>query len=293
MKKNTHFNYRPDLGAELIAKFIEGVGQDAKKYFGKDKGCIVGLKDEGVFYGEALYQWLGNKNLTFTVMDDDGHGLEEEKLRSRKVLIVDNDIVTGKGFKKAKETVRKKKDQLKIKDIKFAVLRDRMDLADFSVEGYDVFAPWSLNQLDGLDLEILKFLLEDGRVPFVDIAKKTGLSPVGIKNRVEKLIGQGVLRIQGGLRMESFNFLSAYIGVEADKDATDKIIERLQKSPLVYHLVKASGSYNLLINAVASNMTQIERLITKEIRRNPGVKKIEVNVGDLPIIPKTWEPPIN
>jgi len=217
---------------------------------------------------------------------------EEEKLKGRKVLIVDNDIITGKGYKKVMENIRIRKEKLKLKDIKYAVLRDRVDLADFSVEGYTVFAPWSLNQIDGLDLQIIQALSQNGRKSFVEIAKKTKLSPVGVKNRVEKLIEQGVLKIQGGLRIETFNSLSAYIGVEAEKKVVSNLIEKLEKSPLVYHLVKASGSYNLVINIIASNMTQIERFINKEIRSNPGVKRIEVNVGELPIIPKVWTPPI-
>ncbi len=290
--KNTLFKYKPILGEKLIQKFIDGVGQDIKRYFDKDKGCIIGLKDEGVFYGEALYQWMGNKNLNFTTMDDDGNDLEEEKLKERKVLIVDNDIITSKGYRKAMETIRVRKEKLRLKDIKYAVLRDRMDLADFSVQGYTVFAPWSLNQIDGLDLQIIQALSQNGRKSFVEIAKKTKLSPVGIKNRVEKLIKQGVLKIQGGLRMETFNSISAYIGVEAEKKILPNLIERLEKSPLVYHLVKTSGSYNLVINIVASNMAQIENFITKEVRSKPGVKRIEVNIGELPIIPKAWNPPL-
>ena len=67
------------------------------------------------------------------------------------------------------------------------------------------------------------------------LLKKTGLSSVGVKNRIEKLIGQGVLKIQGGLRMESFHSVSAYIGVEADKRTVIKLIATLEKSPMVYH----------------------------------------------------------
>mgnify|MGYP001585887919 CR=1 FL=1 len=37
------------LGLKPIQKLIEGIGRDIKKYFGKDKGCIVGLEDDGIF----------------------------------------------------------------------------------------------------------------------------------------------------------------------------------------------------------------------------------------------------
>jgi len=288
MPRNTLLKFKP------IQKLVNGVGQDVKKFFGKDKGCIVGLGDDGVFYGLGLYQWISQKNkrITFTTMEDSGKGLEEEKVKGRKVLIVDNDIISGKGYKRAMEAMRAKKEKLKLKDIKFAVLCDRAGLADFSVEGYSAHAPWSLEKLDGLDLKIIQALSEDGRKSFVDIAKETGLSPVGIKNRVERLIEDGVLKIQGVLNMEKIYSVSAHIEIEADNKTISQLIEKFEKSPLVYHLVKTSGRYNLIVSIATPNLESVENFIAKEIRSDPGVKHIEVNVGELPIIPKAWKPKI-
>jgi len=284
--KNTLLKFKP------IQKLINGVGKDVKKYFGKDKACIIGLGDDGVFYGLGFYQWLSQqkKDITFTTMDDNGKGLEEEKVRGRKVLIVDNDIVSGKGYKRAIEAIRAKKEKLKIKEVKFAVLCDRTGLADFSVEGYSAYAPWSLEKLDGTDLKIIQALSEDGRKSFVDIAKQTGLSQVAIKNRVERLINSGFLKIQGLLNIEKCYSVSSTIEIEADPKTIDKLIEKFEKSPLVYHLVRTSGRYNLLVSIIAPGLESIESFISKGIRREPGVKHIEVSVGELPIIPKDWSP---
>lgn len=286
--KNTLLKFKP------IQKFIDGVGKDIKKFFGKDNGSIIGLGDDGVFYGLGLYQWISqkNKNINFTTMDDNGEGLEEEKIKGRRVLIVDNDIISGKSYKRTMEMMRAKKERLKLKDIKFAVLCDRTGLADFSVEGYSAYAPWSLERLDGLDLKIIQALSENGRRSFVEIAKKTGLSPVGIKNRVERLIDDEVLKIQGLLNIEKVYSVSAHIEIGADRKTTSHLIEKFEKSPLVYHLAKTSGRYNLIISMAAPNLASIENFIGKEIRVETGVKHIEVNVGELPIIPKTWNPPI-
>lgn len=286
MMKNTLLNLRP------IQKFIDGVGKDVKKFFGKDRGCIIGLEDDGVFYAKGLYEWLKNKNLIFTTMDDDGRGLEEEKTKGKKVLLVDNDIITGKGYKRAMETMRLKKEKLGIKDVKYAVLCDRTGLADFSVEGYSAYAPWSLERLDGIDLKIIQALSEDGTKSFVEIAKGTGLSQVAIKNRVERLIKDKVLKIQGLLNMEKVYSVSAHIDIEADSKTINRLIEKFEKSPIVYHLVKTSGRYNLMVSIATPNLESIENFIAKEIRSEPEVKHIEVNVGELPIIPKSWTPPI-
>jgi len=288
IKKNTLLKFKP------IQKLIEGVGRNVKKYFGQDKSCIIGLGDDGVFYGLGLYQWLSQqkKDMTFTTMDDNGKGLEEEQVKGRKVLIVDNDIISGKSYKRAMETMRAKKEKLKIKEIKFAVLCDRTGLADFSVEGYSAYAPWSLERVDGKDLKIIQELSEDGRKSFVEIAKKTGLSQVAVKNRVERLIESGFLKIQGLLNIEKCYNVSATIEIEADQKTVSNLIEKFERSPLIYHLVRISGRYNLMLSIVIPNLESIENFIAKEIRSDPGVKHIEVNVGELPIIPRVWNPPI-
>ena len=288
IKKNTLLKFKP------IQKLIEGVGRNVKKYFGQDKSCIIGLGDDGVFYGLGLYQWLSQqkKDMTFTTMDDNGKGLEEEQVKGRKVLIVDNDIISGKSYKRAMETMRAKKEKLKIKEIKFAVLCDRTGLADFSVEGYSAYAPWSLERVDGKDLKIIQELSEDGRKSFVEIAKKIGLSQVAVKYRVEKLIESGFLKIQGLLNIEKCYNVSATIEIEADQKTVSNLIEKFERSPLIYHLVRISGRYNLMLSIVTPNLESIENFIAKEIRSEPEVKHIEVNVGELPIIPKGWNPPI-
>jgi DNA-binding Lrp family transcriptional regulator len=282
------------LSLKPVQKFIKGVGEDVRKYFGKDKGCLICLGDDGVFYGKGLYEWLRKRGakLNLAFMENDGEGLEEKIVQERKVLIVDNDIVTGKSYKRAMEAIRAKKEKLKIKDVKFAVLCDRTGLADFSVEGYLAFAPFDLKELDGLSLRIIQFLIKDGRKSFVEIAQKTGLTSVGIKKRVEKLTEEGILKIQATLVMEKFYNVSAQIEVEADEKTISHLIEKFEKSPLVYQLVKTSGRYNLIIGIVAPSLESIETFIAKEIRSDPGVRHIEVNVGELPIIPKTWNPPV-
>lgn len=288
MKQDMILNLKP------IKKFIDGVGKDIKKFFGQEKGCIIGVGDDGYFYGLGLYQWLSqtNKNINFTSMTNDGRDLEEDKLKGRKILLVDNDIITGKSYKRIMESMRARKEKLQIKEIKFAVLCDRTGLADFSVEGYSSYAPWSLERLDGLDLKIIRALSEDGRASFVDIAKETGLSPVAIKNRVEHLLQDGVLKILGLLNMEKVYSVSAHIEIEADNKTVDRLIEKFEKSPLVYHLVRISGSYNLMVSIATPNLESIETFLSREIRVEPGVKHLEVRVGELPIIPKNWSPPV-
>ena len=49
-------------------------------------------------------------------------------------------------------------------------------------------------EIDRVDLEILKMLQEDGRIPFTDIAQKLKLSESTIRKRVQALQRKGVIR---------------------------------------------------------------------------------------------------
>ena len=288
MSKNTLFDLKP------IKKFINGLGKDIERYFGKDKGCIIGLEDDGVFYAAGLYYWLSKKkkNITFTIMDDYGRGLEEDKVKGRKVLLIDNDIVTGKAYRTVMAFLRARKEKFKIKDIKFAVLCDRMKMADFSVEDYPAPSSWSLKDLDEIDLEIIKALCQDGRKRFVDIVKETGLTPVGVKNRVEKLMKHDMLKIHGLLNTEKFYTVSASIGIEAPPEVISKLVKKFENCPLVYSLVRvSSGQHNLIIGIVAPTLERINDLVRKQIRSELKIQNIHVNFGELPLIPKDHLPP--
>lgn len=267
-----------------IQKLIKGVGKDIVKYIGKDKVCVVGLGENGIFYGEGVFQWLRRQkyNVTFTTIDDEGKGLEDTKLRNRKILMVDSHIITGRCFQTASRILTSKKKKLRIKDIKCAVLHDLRGLADFVAERYLISQP----KLDKIDFDIIRIILQDGKKSFAEIASKIGLTPVGIKNRVDRLLKEGILEIKGLINLGKFYSVSANIGIRADNQTCQRIIKKLITNSLVFTLMKVSGSNkDLIIDIVAPDIKTIEEFLDREIRTEMGVKFIEVNTGGLPIIP--------
>ncbi|MDP4007194.1 MAG: Lrp/AsnC family transcriptional regulator [bacterium] len=282
------------LELEPIKEFIGATGEKVASYFGKENACIVYLRPDGAFYGVGLYDWLKEKkkkkNIVLTTMEDDGEGLEEEKLKKRKVLVVDNDIITGKGYKRSLEALRLRKSRLGIKDIKFAVYSDRIGLADFSVGKYAAETVWRLDIIDALDLKIMRYLIQNGRASFADIGKKVNLSAVAVSNRVEKLIKEKAFKIQGGLVIDQFYTMSAHIQVEAEPKALEKLIEVLEHSPEICRLVKMSGKQTLNVDILVRSLHHIEDFIANKIHAVPGSKRVDVTIGELPIVPKIYFP---
>ena len=294
-RKETHFRLGMVniLEFETLKKFVGTVGKDIESYFGKDNVCILCLRPEGIFYGEALVAWFKERkktNVILASMEDDGVDLDEKLVRGRKVLIVNNDIVTGKSYKRSTEALRMRKKEWGIKDIKFACFFDRTGMADFSVAKYSAEAIWGLEEIDGLDLKLIQYLSQNGRESFTEIAKKLCLSSVAVKNRVDKLLKEKLIRIYASLQADQFYAIAAQINIEADRKTIEQLIEKLEKSQEVYHLAKITGAYNLTVGLLARNLENIETFVEDEIRALPGVRQAVVSTGEVPILPKTIPP---
>lgn len=272
-----------------IQKFIKGVEKDIVKYIGKDKVCVVGLGENGVFYGEGIFQWLKQRgfNATFTTINDEGEGFEEKKAKDRKILMVDSHIITGRCYHTALGVISSKSKKLGIKDTKCAVMHDLRGFADFVAERYIV----PQIKLDKIDFDIINILLHDGRRSFAEIAQKVGLSSVGVKNRVDRLFKQNILAIKGLINVEKFYSISANIGITADNATCQRVIKKLHQNPLVFTMMKVSGSNkDLIIDIIAPSNKVVEEFLDQEIRPEAGIKFIEVNTGGIPIVPREITP---
>ena len=276
-----------------IKKFIETNGKGIQEYFGKHDAAIISLRPDGLFYGEALHEWLqkkGKKNVVFTSMEDDAVDLDGDVIRGRKVLIVNNDVVTGKSYKRSTEALRVKKKEWGIKDIKFAAYYDRIGFADFSVDKYSAEAIWHFEDIDAVDVKIIQSLARNGREVLAEIGKKTGLSSVTIKNRLDRLLQERVIKIEARLSAEQFYRMSAAIYLEADEKTVERLIEKFEGRQEVFLLVHVTGTYNLLIGVLGYAWKSIEEFVEKDVRSEAGVKKLSLTAGEVPILPKTIPP---
>ena len=187
------------------------------------------------------------------------------------------------------EGLRRRKEEIKIKDIKFATYIDRQDLADFSIWKYTPEAVWDLDRFDAKDLQIISLLAQDGRMSFAKIGKKVRLSAVAVKSRVD-LLKERLLRIRVALNIDQLYTMAAHLEIVGDEKAVSQLIERLEKLQEVYHIAKVAGRYNLLVSFLGRTLEDVERFVEKEVRRTPGISSLQVSIGEVPIFPKTVPP---
>lgn len=212
-----------------------------------------------------------------------GNILRAYRLKTLKPIL-ESSIILIASKKALKDKWKKKKIKNLVNVLKGALNEKFNEL---------MFRESDLKGMDEIDFKIIQILSQNGRESFVEMAEKIGLSPVGVKQRVKKLIKKGILQIRGCLSTGKFYSVSAQVMVEGTPEAISWLVKKLKNSPLVYQLVKTSGRYNLIVGIMTQSLRRIDEFISSEIITEPGVKHVEINVGELPILPEVWNPSID
>lgn len=132
--------------------------------------------------------------------------------------------------------------------------------------------------LDEVSKRIIEQLQADGRRPYATIGKAVGLSEAAVRQRVQRLLDQGVMQIVAVTDPLQVGFArQAMIGVRAEGDLNE-VADRLADLAEVDYVVITAGSFDLLVEAVCENDDALLDLVSSKIRSLPGVRSTETFV---------------
>lgn len=131
-------------------------------------------------------------------------------------------------------------------------------------------------KLDGTDLKIMEALRRDGRVAFAQIAEQLGVSPGMIRQRYNRMVDQGILKvvaITNPLRMGYKTM--AMIGIRADGSKLMTIAEKISRLDEVIYMVISSGRFDIFAEVVCLDHEDLLRFITEKLSAIDGVRESE------------------
>lgn len=125
------------------------------------------------------------------------------------------------------------------------------------------------HDLDELDERILKMIVDNARIPFLEVARACGVSGAAIHQRVQKLTGLGVIKgSEFLLDAEKIGYETcAYVGIFLTSPSTfEYVVKELEKIPEVVECYYTTGQYDLLIKVFAKNNKDLLRIIHTELQ---------------------------
>jgi len=116
--------------------------------------------------------------------------------------------------------------------------------------------------MDGLDREILAILRRDSRTPYTEIADRVGTSEGTVRNRVERLVEEGIIeRFTVATRTGNVKAMIE-VGVAVDVDTTE-VSERMAEWSEVDFVWQVSGEEDIVLVADTTDTGALNDLITK------------------------------
>ncbi len=116
--------------------------------------------------------------------------------------------------------------------------------------------------MDELDREILTILRRDSRTPYTEIADRVGTSEGTVRNRVERLVDEGIIeRFTVATRTGNVKAM-VEIGVAVDVDTGD-ISERMADWTEVDFVWQVSGEEDVVVVADATDTSALNEMISR------------------------------
>lgn len=130
--------------------------------------------------------------------------------------------------------------------------------------------------MDKLDHTIVNFLQENGRIAFTEISQKINVSEGTVRNRVTRLLEDGVIRIVGIADPVKMGYpISAMIAIFIDGANAEKAAKLIAAFPEVSDVGMVSGEFDLIVQIYCRDSEHLSTFINESLRTTPGVSRTQ------------------
>ncbi len=137
-------------------------------------------------------------------------------------------------------------------------------------------------EIDGIDKEILRQLMEDARKPVLQIAHQIGISGPAIHQRIRKLEQSGVIsgsKYIVNTKVLGYSTLS-FVGIYLEKAARNlETVKELKKIPEVLECHYTTGNWSILIKIICRDNEHLMQLLNNKIQAIEGVSRTETFIS--------------
>lgn len=129
-------------------------------------------------------------------------------------------------------------------------------------------------QIDALDQQIIRVLQRNGRMSNVDIAREIGVTEATIRKRLDRLLGEDIVRVTVHPDLERVGLgTGALIALQVELARVGQIAEQLSSLPQVCSINYTTGEYDLFLEAVFASNQELLQFLTGDLAAISGIRK--------------------
>jgi len=136
---------------------------------------------------------------------------------------------------------------------------------------------------DKTDIKIVNLLLEDGRMPASEIARRIGgISERAVRYRIDRMTNDGIVRISAVAKPQAFGLTTiADVWMEVESDRILEVAKKMAQFDNVSYVACGIGESDVSIQIVAKDTAEIYQFVTEVVRKVPGVRKTTTSIVPL------------
>ncbi len=132
------------------------------------------------------------------------------------------------------------------------------------------------NRLDSIDQYIIEAMRKDGREAFAQIAEKLSVSPGMIRQRYNRLVELGYLKVVAVTNPLMMGIRTmALIGIHTDGNKMLQVAEKISKLDEVVYLVVVSGRYDIVCEVFCRDHEDLLKFLTEKLAKVDGIRETE------------------
>lgn len=136
--------------------------------------------------------------------------------------------------------------------------------------------------VDGIDRKILRLLINNARMPFLEIARECGVSGAAIHQRIKKLEDAGVIlgsRLEIDPKKLGFG-VCAFINIStSDNSLQMQTVETLRRVSEIVECHFITGTYNVMVKLYCIDNDHLMNTIFDHILSIPGISSTQTYIS--------------
>src|SRR5919199_2392585 len=132
--------------------------------------------------------------------------------------------------------------------------------------------------LDDVNLQIIDILSKDSSTPFVEIAKRVGISDATVHLRVKRLMDEGIIRrftLSLNNDLLGYDHL-AFVGINIRSGFADQVTDELSNLEEVLEIHEMHNRFDLFLKIRAKDLTHMRDIVENKVRKLPHILETEL-----------------
>jgi len=141
-------------------------------------------------------------------------------------------------------------------------------------------------EIDKHDRNIVKLLMEDGRMPAAEIARRCGgLTERAVRYRINRMIEEKLIKVSAIVNPKVLGFtVIADVWVEVESGAINDVAQKLTQYECVSYVATSIGEKDVSVQVYARSNEEVYYFVTEVLGKIPGVRKTITSI--VPIVLK-------